>query len=432
MSRVTVVGLGPAGPGLATAATLAAIERVPVRFLRTTHHPAASLLAGAPSFDAVYDTAATQPEVYAEIVERLVTAAREHDEVLYAVPGSPWVAEDSVALLVADGRVEVDVLPALSFLDLVWVRLGVDPLGAGVRVLDGPRFAVEAAGERGPLLVSHCHDRTVLSSIKLAVDGDPPPVTVLQRLGLPDESITEVAWADLDRSVEPDHMTSLWIPELAAPVAAEVVRFVELVRTLRAECPWDQKQTHASLTRHLLEETYEVLEAIGNLPPQGSEEPDGVAYDHLEEELGDLLFQVVFHATLGAEEGRFTLADVARGIHDKLVLRHPHVFGDVRVGGADDVIRNWEQIKKEEKGRTSVMEGIPASLPSLLFAAKVQRKAASLGLDTDPAPDIASGDELGEALFALVAAARRLDLDPETVLRTRAALLRDQVVAAGD
>jgi tetrapyrrole methylase family protein/MazG family protein len=404
---------------------------VPVRFLRTTRHPAASLLSGAESFDAVYDGAATQPAVYAEIVERLVVAAGEHGEVLYAVPGSPRVAEDSVALLVADGRVEVDVLPALSFLDLAWVRLGVDPLTAGVRVVDGARFAVEAAGERGPLLVSHCHDRAVLSSIKLAVDGDPPPVTVLQRLGLPDEAIAEVAWSDLDRTVEPDHLTSLWIPEMAAPVAAEVVRFVELVRTLRARCPWDQKQTHASLTRHLLEETYEVLEAIGNLPPDGAVDPDE-AYDHLEEELGDLLFQVVFHATLGAEEGRFTLADVARGIHDKLVLRHPHVFGDVQVGGADDVVRNWEQIKKEEKGRASVMEGIPASLPSLLFAAKVQRKAASLGIDTDPAPGVVSGDDLGEALFALVAAARRLDLDPETVLRARAALLRDRVVAAGD
>ncbi len=141
---------------------------------------------------------------------------------------------------------------------------------------------------------------------------------VLSRLGLPDESVRTVAWDDLDREVEPDHLTSVFIPVLAAPVAGEVARFAELVRTLRERCPWDREQTHASLTRHLLEETYEVLEAIGALDVEAGE-----GFEHLEEELGDLLFQVVFHATLAAEEGHFTLADVARGIHDKLVHRHP-------------------------------------------------------------------------------------------------------------
>jgi uncharacterized protein YabN with tetrapyrrole methylase and pyrophosphatase domain len=192
-----------------------------------------------------------------------VAAATEHGRVLYAVPGSPAVAERSVALLRADGRVGVTLVPGLSFLDLAWVRLGVDPLAEGVRVVDGARFATDAAGERGPLLVSHCDRRSVLSDIKLAVD-DPPaePVTVLQRLGLPDESVTEVAWDDLDRAVEPDHLTSLWIPELAAPIAGELGAFAELVTTLRESCPWDREQTHQSLTRYLLEETYEALEAL--------------------------------------------------------------------------------------------------------------------------------------------------------------------------
>src|SRR5213079_2455750 len=150
---------------------------------------------------------------------------------------------------------------------------------------------------------------------------------------------------DLDRDIEPDHLTSLYLPALAPPVASEVARFAELVATLRLRCPWDREQTHQSLTRHLLEETYEVLEAIESLP-------EGV--HHLEEELGDLLFQIVFHAALAAEEGAFTLADVARGIHDKLVHRHPHVFGDVAAHSADQVLANWEQIKQAEKGRASV------------------------------------------------------------------------------
>src|SRR3546814_4666018 len=117
-------------------------------------------------------------------------------------------------------------------------------------------------------------------------------VTVLQRLGLPDESVREVAWDNLDRAFEPDHLTSLWIPELGEPVAGEVARFHELVRTLRAECPWDREQTHASLTRHLLEETYEVLDAIEHV-----DEDTGEGFEHLEEELGDLPFPVVFHSS---------------------------------------------------------------------------------------------------------------------------------------
>ncbi len=175
------------------------------------------------------------------------------------------------------------------------------------------------------------------------------------------------------------------MPRLAAPVAAELVALDELVHTLRVRCPWDRRQTHASLGRHLLEESYEVLEAIdavdaadASVATPADIEEDAVA--HLEEELGDLLFQVYFHATLAAEEGRFTLADVARGVHDKLVARHPHVFGDVTAETADDVATNWEAIKKVEKGRTSVTEGIPTALPALALAAKLQRKATAIGM----------------------------------------------------
>jgi MazG family protein len=202
---------------------------------------------------------------------------------------------------------------------------------------------------------------------------------------------------------------------VAAPVGAEVVRFAELVRTLRARCPWDREQTHHSLTRHLLEETYEVLEAIDGLP---------AAYPHLEEELGDLLFQVVFHAVIAAEAGEFTLADVARGIHDKLVRRHPHVFGDVTADSPEQVVRNWEEIKREEKGRASVMEGIPGNLPALLYASKVLGKAASAGYDA-AMPD--AGD-LGGELLAVVRRARAAGDDPEAALRATVAAYRDAFV----
>jgi tetrapyrrole methylase family protein / MazG family protein len=346
--------------------------------------------------------------------------------VLYAVPGSPLVAERTVELLVADPRVTVELVPGMSFVELAWARLGVDPVAAGARLVDGHRFALEAAGERGPLLVAQCDSKAVLSDVKLAVE-DGPPVVVLSRLGLPDESVRTVAWDDLDRDVEPDHLTSLYVPVMAAPVAGEVARFAELVRTLRERCPWDREQTHASLTRHLLEETYEVLEAIGSL-----DQADGTGFDHLEEELGDLLFQVVFHATLAAEEGHFTLADVARGIHDKLVHRHPHVFGAVEAETAGQVMENWERIKQAEKGRTSVMEGIAPDLPSLLYAHKVQRKAESVGLplgNGSAAPAVSDPGEAGRLLFEAVDRIRRGGLDPEAALRATAARYRDRFVA---
>jgi tetrapyrrole methylase family protein/MazG family protein len=276
--------------------------------------------------------------------------------------------------------------------------------------------------------------------VKLAVEDAPTePVVVLQRLGLPDESVTTVAWADLDRSFEPDHLTSLYVPAMAAPVAGEVAAFVELVATLRTECPWDAEQTHRSLTRHLLEETYEVLEALEAVG-DGGPDVDADAYAHLEEELGDLLFQIVFHTALATEAGAFDLADVARGVHDKLVHRHPHVFGAVEVDGSDDVVANWEAIKKAEKGRDSVFDGIPAHLPALLYALKVHKKAEGVAPDLTaalPAPlaalqaveHRADDESVGALLLSAVALARAADVDPETALRGAAARLRDRARA---
>jgi tetrapyrrole methylase family protein/MazG family protein len=419
--------LGPAGPDLVTAATTEAIERIPDRFLRTTRHAAAPVIEPAESFDEVYERASSLDEVYRTIVDRLLRAADEHGEVLYAVPGSPAVAERTVALLRDEakaGRIELDVLPSLSFADLAWTRLGVDPVEVGARIIDGHRFATEAAGERGPLLVAQCDSAIVLSDVKLALDLDGPPIVVLQRLGAPDESIVSVARSELDRDVAPDHLTSLWIDAGAPAVASEVARFDELVHVLRERCPWDREQTHTTLTRHLLEETYEVLEAIEHLDPV-----TGEGYQHLEEELGDLLFQICFHATLAGEQGAFTLADVARGIHDKLVTRHPHVFADVQADDASAVMRNWEQIKKAEKGRDSIFDGIPASLPSLLYAHKVVRKARTLGVEVELPTTMPTADDIGSALLALVAAARALDVDPEAALRAAVAELRDRAAA---
>jgi len=443
--RVVIVGLGPGDVELLTLGTRQAINAIATQFLRTRRHPAAAVMEAATSFDDVYETAASIDEVYPEIVERLIAAATEEGQILYAVPGSPIVAEHTVELLLADPRCEVEIIPALSFLDLTWARLGIDPVSVGVRIIDGHRFAVEAAGERGPLVVAQCDSAEVLSDVKLALDAGinsclaaDATVMVLQRLGLPDEVVEEIPWIEIDR-IPADHLTSIYLPELSAPVAQELVRFAELVTVLRAECPWDREQTHESLRRHLLEESYEVLEAIDHLDVEA-----GTGYEHLEEELGDLLFQVLFHSQLASEEGQFTIADVALNVHDKLRSRHPHVFGDVEAEDADAVVSNWEQIKKEEKGRESVFDGVPDAIPALLYALKIQKKAGALtGLDpsTLPVPESiestlrefgASIDDqtTGALLFAIVDEARRAGVDPETALRAAAVNYRDAARSA--
>jgi tetrapyrrole methylase family protein / MazG family protein len=443
VGRVTIVGLGPGGPELVTQQTLDAIAAHPHRFIRTTRHPSAAVVGTATSFDDVYEAADTFADVYAEITERLVAAAAEHGDILYAVPGSPLVLERSVRHLRSDTRAECTILPAMSFLDVAFARLGIDPVEAGVRLIDGHEFATAAAGDHGPMFVAHTHANWVLSDIKLAVEGatGDEPVVILQRLGTPDELITNTTWAELDRTVEADHLTCLYIPHLGAAVGESLVRFHQLARTLREQCPWDREQTHQSLIKYLLEETYEVVDALQALD---LDEPESDAA--LIEELGDLMYQIEFHATIAEQEGRFTMADVVDGIHDKLVHRHPHVFGTVNAEDADTVIANWDAIKHVEKGRTSVFDGVAMSQPSLSYAYHVQRKAAKVGFDwpdvegallkifeetaelsaainatVDPAG--AGGhheridDELGDLLFAVVNVARHLDIEPEAALR---------------
>jgi len=451
---VVVVGLGPGPSGLATQETLAAIERITTRFVRTMRHPSASLVSNAVAFDDEYERHDTFAQVYAAIAARVAEAALRDGTVLYAVPGSPSVLEDGVRALLDDERLHVQVLSAVSFLDLAWSRLHIDPVTDGVRLVDAHRFAEAATNERGPFLVAQCHADWVLSDMKLAYEsarGD-EPVVVLHHLGLSDESVVHATWNDLDRlqrehGVAVDHLTSLYVPQLAEPVAGEMAKLHGLARTLREQCPWDQEQTHASLVRYLIEETYEVVDALNALDPD-----DPRTDDTLIEELGDLLYQVEFHATIAEQEGRFSLADVARATHDKLVRRHPHVFGDAEATTAGDVVQTWDGIKLRERAAKQgapdthdttgsapdLFAGVSRAAPSLSLAQKLQKRAAEVGFDWPNADGATEklaeeleelraaardGDpqavrmELGDVLFSVVNVARKLGLDAETALR---------------
>ena len=369
------------------------------------------------------------------------------------MPGSPVVAERTVELLgdaARRGGAAVTIIPGLSFADVAWARLGIDPMRTGAQLVDGRDLDATSLALGVPLLVAQCDNQLVLGDLKLTLleHLDPEtPVTVLQRVGLPDEQVADVALAELDREVVPDHLTSVFVPGGSASAPRELARLLALAVQLRRPggCPWDAEQTHHSLTRYLLEESYEVVEAVEALPPSA---PDGTAaddpaYGALVDELGDLLYQVIFHAVLAEEARAFDMSDVARGIHDKLVRRHPHVFGDVAADTADAVTANWEQIKKEEKGVESIVAGITPGLPSLLYAHKLLRKAASVGLDPgDAAAALARIDAavatmrdpgaadaevaLGELLAASIVLARARGVDAESALRGWSARFRER------
>jgi tetrapyrrole methylase family protein / MazG family protein len=368
--EIVVIGLGPADEAMLTLGTLRAVEAHEHRYLRTARHPAASAVPNAIALDHFYETHPTFSDVYSAIVSHLFAEANLHGRILYAVPGSPAVAEHTVEMLLAQSAeqgVNVTVIPALSFVDLTWIRLQRDPLSERVTIIDGHRFVDDIAGRPGPYLVSQCHSQAVLSEIKLALSEavlDPstlPPITVLQRLGLPDELITTVAWHELDQRIVADHLTSLYIPELPDSLGVAAANMHTLMRTLRENCPWDAEQTAASLAPYVLEEAAELVEAIEALgefvlgdPASGSAvEPDDVAIAHYADELGDVAFQAFFHACLAEEEGWFTLAEVLDRLHDRLVFRHPHVFpredfDASAIVTAEDISANWARIKAGE------------------------------------------------------------------------------------
>ncbi len=416
-ARVRVVGLGPGDEELLTARSARLIRESPVVRFRTRRHPAASAFGDVTSYDDLYESAASFEDLYREIVEDLVGLAREHGEVLYVVPGSPVVAERTVELL-AEADVDLVCESAVSVIDVACARLGRDPMARELRVVDALASSEPLRGP-GPLLILQTYSREVLALVASRLPAT-SLVTVLHHLGLADEVVTERRASEL-ASFAADHLTSLWV-EGPRSAGAAIDDLVDFARTLRRECPWDAEQTHESLTRHLLEESYETLDALESMVRAGADDLDAVA--HVEEELGDLLFQIVFHAELGDEEGLFSLATIADGVRDKLTGRHPHVFGDVLVASAEDVAANWETLKRAEKSRESVLDGVLWQLPALSLYSELAGIAARLDVR------IGRDDDYAATLGDLVERARRAGVDLEGVLRQRAVALAAAIRAA--
>ena len=468
MGTITIVGLGPGAVGHLSLETMNIMQSCEQVILRTAVHPTVAELGKQgvkySSCDDLYEAGASFEEVYGNVVARVLAVAEQGD-VVYAVPGSPLVAEKTVVMLRDRAKelgIKLVIKPSMSFLDLAYVDLGIDPI-AGLRIIDAQDFdAIADAGEY-PLMITQVYSQLVASDLKIALMdnlSDDYEIYFLRNMGLPDEECRAIKLFELDRQPHIDHLTSVYVPPLGEdempagiisfgededeeevlPDEAELVAtdsfedvdvqpLVDVIRTLREPggCPWDREQTHASIRSNMIEEAYEYLEAVDLEDTKG-----------MREELGDVLMQVVFHARLAQEAGRFDLQDIIDEVVDKLIRRHPHVFGETKVSGSDEGLVNWEAIKKTEKTeRKHVLDGVAQGLPALMRAYKLQSKAAKVGFDWPDTKGVwakveeelgefkealASGNkaaaesELGDVLFAIINYARHFKIEPEVAL----------------
>jgi len=411
-------------------------------FLRTKEHPVVQELEKEgmtySSFDSVYEKHDQFEAVYEEIVQTLLQKA-EHETVVYAVPGHPLVAERTVQLLLQYGpenQVEISIGGGQSFIDALFASLKIDPV-EGFQLLDGNALHVGQLQLEQHIFISQVYDQFIASNVKLTLMEKLPDdyeVFIVTAAGSKQEVIEKVPLYELDRNVSINNLTSVYVP----PVVEEEILYKnfsklrEIIAILRGPdgCPWDKKQTHESLKRYLIEETYEVIEAI-----------DSGDIDHLIEELGDVLLQVMLHAQIGEDDGYFSVDDVIEGLSAKMIRRHPHVFGNAKAENAEEVVQNWQAIKEQEKGKSpsSLLEGVSKSQPNLLRAYELQKKAAKVGFDwqeitpalekvkeeldefiqeldgTDDGLELAK-KEFGDLLFAFVNVARFLNIHPEEAL----------------
>jgi len=445
---ITIVGLGSGGEDQLTLGILKRLESSSYRYARTADHPAIADLAARgiafESFDTLYQSHNAFEEVYDAIADKLLNLAEEHpsDRIIYAVPGHPMVAERTVQLLrgrTRDRGIDLEVLGGESFLDQAFVRLGFDPI-EGFQLLDASELRREHLRPRLHTVIGQVYDEFTASDVKLSLMGvypDEHPIVVGQSLGVPgEERIHRIALHELDRLESYGNLTLVYIPASEDPSLRRhsFERLHEIVSILRSPegCPWDREQTHASIRKNFIEETYEAIEAIDN------DDPDG-----MREEFGDVILQVLLHSQMEEELGAFDVFDVLAELNDKLIFRHPHVFGGENAQDAEDALRNWEAMKAEEKRRKgaaerqSLLDGIPKDLPALPRSYKIQKKAASVGFDW---PDLTGAfgkveeelaelkkaisdesrdrqkEELGDLLFAVVNISRFLKADPEEAL----------------
>jgi tetrapyrrole methylase family protein/MazG family protein len=440
LAIIHVVGLGPGdSTGLPMGTYRILQSGLPV-FLRTRIHPVvleleAEGLAFA-SFDDLYESGERFDIIYQQMADTLIREALAHQEIVYAVPGHPLMAEQSVQNLDRNSAgVEIRIGPGQSFLDAVCTSLRVDPV-EGFSIIDGTSIDTNFFTPAQHTFVVQVFNNVVASDVKLSlmeVYPDDYEVVFVRAAGVvAEERIQRMPLFDIDRVEWIDHLTTLYVPPLSQEVQiiADASYATDLVRRLRDVngCPWDRQQTHASLKPYVIEEAYEVIHAIDN----------GSPYD-LADELGDLLLQILLHAQIASESGEFTIRDVYRALVDKLIRRHPHVFGAQQATSEEEANALWAKAKAAEQNGpddVSVLSKIKWARPGHLVARDLQMRAAEVGFDWADTQGVLDKlreevDELGhevslqtteliraefgDVMFTMVNLARRLDIDIDQI-----------------
>ncbi|RSK25492.1 nucleoside triphosphate pyrophosphohydrolase [Bacillus sp. HMF5848] len=446
--NLTILGLGAGDLEQLPLGVYRKLSKAENLYLRTAQHPVVEELQVEgliyTSFDDVYEKHESFDKVYEEIVETLLSLAKSMD-VTYAVPGHPLVAEKTVQLLLQRGEslgISIHVEGGQSFLDAMLTSVRVDPI-EGFQLLDGTSLHRDDIKLQHHVFIGQVYDAFVASEVKLTLMEllpDDYGVVIVNGAGGKAESINTVPLYELDRSFQLSNLTTVYVPPVQDDriLYQQFSYFRNIIAELRGPngCPWDKKQTHLSLKKYLLEEAYELFEAIDNDDP-----------DHIVEELGDVLLQVLLHAQIGEDEGMFSIEDVIRHVSDKMIRRHPHVFDNVVARTEADVMKNWEEIKANEKGTnqideyTSLLAKVPSSYTALMRAFSYQKKAGKVGFDwQDVGPmwrkveeeisefqnEVVNNNasskekqdaEFGDVLFALVNVARYYSIDPEVALQ---------------
>lgn len=440
MKEISVLGLGAAVLDQLPLGVYRKLKSVSTVHARTSDHPVIAELQEEGirflTFDEVYKKHDTFPPVYREIADTLLELAEE-GPVLYAVPGHPLVAEQTVQHLVEaerEGHVKLTIEGGHSFLDPVFSALRIDPID-GFQLLDGTEMHRDDVKMSQHVLIAQVYDTFSASDVKLTLMEKYPddhPVTIVTAAGSPEEKLVTVPLYELDRTVGTSNLMTVYVPPVEAleDRLKEWDAFREIIRMLRSPegCPWDREQTHDTLRKYMVEEAHELIQAI--------EEGDD---DAIISELGDVLLQVFLHAQIGEDDGYFQMEDVLESVAEKMIRRHPHVFGEAEATDSDHVVRNWQAIKEEEKGRQSgsVLDGQERYASSLLTSYNYQKEAARHGFTW---PDTAGAwdkfeeewqefrqaaenggeeertDEFGDVLFTLVNLARYYKVSPEEAM----------------
>jgi tetrapyrrole methylase family protein / MazG family protein len=440
MSGITILGLGPGDPAKLTREAWDVLNSVDEIWLRTNQHPVVASLPDSlrvHSFDDLYADSDSFEEVYSAIVEKVLELGQRPKGVVYAVPGDPFLAEATCPVIAQSAHntgLSLNIVSGLSFLEPAFAALGLDPYPrlTLVDALELSQTHIPTFPPDMPVLVAQIYSRMVAAEVKMTLNAiypDEHPVRLVHAAGMKDEYVEDLPLYKIDRSKKIGLLTVLYVPSLGEGTSFEA--FQEIIAHLRAPdgCPWDKEQTHQSLRTHLLEEAYEALAALDSGEPQ-----------KMAEEFGDLLLQIVLNVQIASEEGEFGMSDVLKGIYDKIIRRHPHVFGEVKVDGVGGVLKNWEKLKADERAGSSEPEkgllgGVPLALPALIQAQEYQDRASRVGFDwteiegvlekiTEEVREVRDAEneeelagELGDLFFALVNLARWKNIDAEAALR---------------